>query len=150
MSSSGDSSLLTFINGDTSGENPIVDAANPVNWSRLAKAIGTSVIATVVAGVTDFISAGADAFVSIVGGFGGFIEGWEEPLGAGGRPTVDSPGFIELTLGAVGSAYSGAFQFSTANFGVFSLPINVAIVLGSVYILSVGLRAAASRFVGGG
>ncbi|OYR67380.1 hypothetical protein DJ78_15745 [Halorubrum ezzemoulense] len=150
MSSSGDSSLLTFLNGDTSGENPILNAANPVQWGRLGKAIGTSVIATVVAGVTDFISAGADAFASIFGGFAGFIEGWQEPLGAGGRPTVDSPGVIELTLGAVGSAYSSAFQFSTANFGILSLPINVAIVLASVYVLSVGLRSAASRFAGGG
>lgn len=150
MSSSGDSGLLEFINGDTSGTNPIVDASNPVNWGKLGKAIFTSVIATVVAGVTDFISAGADAFVSIVGGFAGFIEGWEEPLGAGGRPTVDSPGFIELTIGAIGTAYSNAFAFSTSNFGILSLPINVAIVLASVYVLSVGLQAAASRLVGGG
>jgi hypothetical protein len=150
VSSSGDSSLLTFLNGDTSGENPILNAANPVNWSRLGQTIGTSVIATAVAGVTDVISAVADAFVSILGGFAGFIEGWEEPLGAGGRPTVDSPGVIELTIGAVGSAYSSAFQFSTANFGILSLPINVAIVLASVYVLSVGLTSAASRFAGGG
>lgn len=150
MSSSGDSSLLTFLNGDTSGENPILNAANPVNWSRLGQTIGTSVIATAVAGVTDVISAVADAFVSILGGFASFIEGWEDPLGAGGRPTVDSPGVIELTIGAVGSAYSSAFQFSTANFGILSLPINVAIVLASVYVLSVGLTSAASRFAGGG
>ena len=32
----------------------------------------------------------------------------------------------------------------------FALPVNVAIVLTSVYILSVGLQAAASRAAGGG
>ncbi|EMA64663.1 hypothetical protein [Halorubrum lipolyticum] len=149
MSSSGDG-LTTFINGDTSGDIPILSVANPVNWGRLGQTIGTSIIATLVVGVTNVIDTMGDVYSRIFGGLEAFIEGSTEPLGAGGYPTREGPGLIDVTLGTVASAYGDAFSYSAANYGVLSLPINVAIVLVTVYITSVGLQAAASRFFGGG
>ncbi|TKX62692.1 hypothetical protein EXE45_16900, partial [Halorubrum sp. SP9] len=72
MSSSGDG-LLAFINGDTSGGIPIVNVANPVNWGRLGQTIGTSILATVVVGVTNIVDAITDAIDRIFGGLAAFI-----------------------------------------------------------------------------
>jgi len=148
--SSGDGGLTRFINGDTSGEVPILSVANPVNWGRVGQTIGTSIIATLAVGVTNVIDAARDMYIRIFSGYEAFIEGWTVSLGAGGYPTRAEPGLIDVTLGTVASAYGDAFSYSAANYGILSLPINVAIVLASVYVLSVGLQAAASRFVGGG
>ena len=150
MSSSGDTGLLAFINGDTSGENPILNVSNPVNWGRVGQTIGTSILATVVMGVTNVVDAVSDAWVSILGGLEGFIEGSVQPTNGTGIGFEYVPGLIDVLFGAVTSAYSNAFAFSSAQFGFLALPINVGIVLGSVYVLSVGLQASASRLFGGG
>ncbi|WP_050032291.1 hypothetical protein [Halorubrum halophilum] len=150
MSSSGDGALTRFINGDTSGGIPILNVSNPVNWGRLGQTIGTSVLATVVAGVTNVVATVTDQVVSIVGGFEAFIEGSWQPVNGTGLGFAYESGLIDVTLGAVVSGYSNAFAFNSAQFGVLALPINFGIVLGSVYVLSVGLQAATSRFFGGG
>ena len=166
MSSGDDGSLTRFINGDTSGDGiPIVSVSNPVNWGKLAKTIGTSIIATVVVGVTNVVAAATDAWVSIIGGLEAFIGGSTKRVGLRGYP-AEVEGLIDVTLGAVGSAFAGAFvsnpdqgdilempielAFNAEQYGVLALPMNVAIALGSVYILSVGFQAAASRLFGGG
>ena len=150
MSSSGSDGLLEFINGDTSGSVPILSVSNPVNWGKLGQSIGVSILATVVVGVTNFVAAISDAITSIYGGLTAFLTGFTVSPGRGRYPTAEAPGLIELTIGGIGSAYSSAFGYSSAQFGVLALPVNTAIVLGSVYILSVGIRAAASRLTGGG
>lgn len=133
MSSSGDS-LLTFINGDTSGTNAIVDAANPVNWGRLGQSIGLSVITALVAGVTNIINAIGDGISSIFGGFGAFISG----------------GLVNVLVDGVLTGYATAFDTTNAWLGALALPVNIGIVLASVYVLSVGLQGAASMLFGGG
>jgi len=148
VSSSGDG-LTRFINGDTSGDGiPIVNVANPVNWGKLGKTITTSIIATVVVGVTNVVAAITEQWVAILGGFEAFIEGSRETHT--GVSYEYTPGLIDVTLGAAVSGYSEAFSYSSAQFGVLALPINFGIVLASVYVLSVGLQAAASRLFGGG
>ena len=149
MSASGSDGLLEFINGDTSGEIPILSVSNPVNWGRLGQSIGTSILATIVVGVTNVIDTVANQVGAILGGLEGFIEGWVSPTrdGLGGQY---EQGVIDVLLGGVVSAYSSAFEFSSTQFGILALPVNAAIVLTSVYILSVGLQAAASRAAGGG
>ena len=150
MSASGSDGLLEFINGDTSGSVPILSVSNPVNWGKLGQSIGASILATVVVGVTNVVAAISDAITSIFGGLETFLTGFTVSLGNGRYPTAEAPGLIELTIGGVGSAYGSAFEFSSAQFGVLALPVNTAIVLGSVYVLSVGIQAAASRLSGGG
>ena len=149
MSASGSDGLLEFINGDTSGAVPVLNASNPVNWGKLGQSIGASILATVVVGVTNVVAAISDAITSILGGLATFLTGFEVSLGAGRRPTAEAPGLIELTIGGIGGAYGSAFEFSSAQFGVLALPVNVGIVLASVYVLSVGIQAAASRLLGG-
>jgi len=150
VSASGSDGLLEFINGDTSGSVPILSVSNPVNWGKLGQSIGASILATVVVGVTNFVAAISDAITSILGGLTAFLTGFSVSLGSGEYPTVEAPGLIELTIGGIGAAYGSAFEFSSAQFGVLALPVNVGIVLGSVYVLSVGIQAAASRLFGGG
>ena len=150
MSASGSDGLLEFINGDTSGAVPILNASNPVNWGKLGQSIGASILATVVVGVTNIVAAATDAVTSILGGLATFLTGFEVSLGVGRYPTAEAPGLIELTIGGIGGAYESAFEFSSAQFGVLALPVNVGIVLGSVYVLSVGIQAAAARFTRGG
>lgn len=150
MTASGSDGLLEFINGDTSGGIPILNVSNPVNWGKLGQSIGASILATVVVGVTNVVAAIADAITSIFGGLATFLTGFTVSLGQGNYPTAEAPGLIELTIGGVGSAYSSAFAYSSTQFGVLALPVNVGIVLGSVYVLSVGAQAAASRLLGGG
>ena len=150
MSASGSDGLLEFINGDTSGSVPILSVSNPVNWGKLGQSIGASILATVVVGVTNIVAAISDAITSIFGGLATFLTGFTVSLGRGRYPTAEAPGLIELTIGGVGSAYASAFEYSSAQFGVLALPVNTAIVLVSVYILSVGIQAAASRLFGGG
>jgi len=149
VSSGDDAGLTTFINIESDGVIPIVNVANPVNWGRIGKTIGTSIIATVVVGVTNIIAAVTDAWVSIIGGLEAFVEGSTERVGLRGYP-VEVEGLYDVTLGAVAAAYGEVFAYSSAEFGILSLPINVGIVLASVYILLVGLKAAASRLFGGG
>lgn len=148
MSSSGDS-LLTFINGDTTGENPIVNAANPVNWGRLGQSIGLSVITALVAGVTNIINAIGDALTSIFGGYAAFLSGWVS-RDRGGIGFQYEPGLFDVLVSGVLNGYGAAFDTTNAWLGVLALPVNVGIVLLSVYILSVGLQGAASRLFGGG
>ena len=150
MSASGSDGLLEFINGDTSGSVPILSVSNPVNWGKLGQSIGASILATVVVGVTNFVAAASDAVTSILGGLTAFLTGFSVSLGSGEYPTAEAPGLIELTIGGIGAAYGSAFAYSSAQFGVLALPVNVGIVLGSVYVLSVGIQAAASRLLGGG
>lgn len=147
---SSDGGLTRFINGDTSGEIPVLSVANPVNWGRLGQTIGTSILATLVMGVINVIDTARGAYVRIFGGLEAFIEGSTVPLGAGGYPTAESPGLIDVTLGTVVAAYGDAFGYSAANFGILALPVNVVIVLATVYVLSVGFQAIASRLAGGG
>jgi len=152
VSSDGDDGLTQFINGDTSGDGiPIVSVANPVNWGRLGQTIGTSIITTVVVGVTNVIAAVTDAWVSIIGGLTAFIEGGTEWTASSGYPVeVEVDGLFDVTLGAVAAAYGDAFAFSSAQFGLLALPINVGIVLVTIYVASVGFQAAASKLFGGG
>ena len=149
MSSSGDG-LRRFINGDTSGDIPILSVSNPVNWGRLDQTILTSIIATVVAGVTNVVSAVTGAWVSIFGGFEAFLEGSVQTSTGPGLPLDYVPGVIDVVIGGVSTAYGNAFSYSSAQFGILALPVNTAIVLASVYILSVGLQASALRLFGGG
>ncbi|SFR31171.1 hypothetical protein [Halorubrum sodomense] len=149
MSSSGDG-LLAFINGDTSGGIPIVNVANPVDWGRLGQTIGTSILATVVVGVTNIVDAITDAIDRIFGGLAAFIAGSYQPTNSTGIGFEYARGLLDVTIGAVGGAYTSAFQFSSAQFGILALPVNVGIVLGSVYVLSVGGQKIASRATGGG
>ena len=150
MSSGDDGGLTRFINGDTSGDGiPIVSVANPVNWGRVGQTIATSIIATMVVGVTNIIAAVTDAYVSIIGGLEAFVGGSTERVGLRGYP-VEVEGLFDVTLGAVAAAYGDAFAYSSAQFGILALPVNVGIVLGSVYVASVGFQAAASRLFGGG
>lgn len=149
MSSSGDG-LLSFVNGDTSGDIPILSVSNPVNWGRLGQTILTSIIATAVAGVTNVVSAVTGAWVSIFGGFEAFLEGSVQTSSGPRVPLDYVPGVIDVVIGGVSTAYGNAFSYSSAQFGILALPVNTAIVLASVYILSVGLQASASRLFGGG
>ena len=150
MSSSGDDGLLTFLNADTAGENPIVSTANPVNWSRLSQTVGTSIIATVAVGVTNIVATVRDALTSIFTGGAEFFAGaTRQPVGYGiGYEYV--PGLTDVLFGGLKSAFQGAFDYSAETFGILALPATVAIALGAVYVLSVGLQAAASRLLGGG
>lgn len=157
MSSSGDDGLSSFINGDTSGENPVIDASNPVKWGRLGQTIAVSVLTTIVAGVTDVITSVGDTFSSILSGVAAFISGWEvtvsRALGNGGQPTTETAyreGVIDVLVGGVIDAFASTFAITNDWLGVFALPVNVAIVLAVVYILSVGIRAAFERFAWGG
>lgn len=148
MSSSGDG-LSTFLNADTSGKNPIVSAANPVNWGKLGKTVGTSIIATVAVGVTNITASVRDAAVSLFEGGAEFIAGGtRDPVGYG-TGNEWSPGFTDVVFGGLNAAFQRAFEFSAQQFGILALPVNVAISLGAVYVLSVGFQAAASRILGG-
>jgi len=149
MSSSGGDGLLTFLNADTSGENPIVTAANPVNWGKLGKTIGTSIIATVAVGVTNITASVRDAGVSLFEGVAEFIAGGTLSPVSYGTGNGWFPGLTDVLFGGLNAAFQRAFEFSAQQFGILALPVTVAIVLGSVYVLSVGFQAAASKFLGG-
>ncbi|SHG78156.1 hypothetical protein [Halobaculum gomorrense] len=157
-----DGFLSTFLNTtDSGGKYTVVNAANPVNWTRTAQAIVLSIVGGVYAGVTTVIDSIGDAEVRLIEAATSFIG--SVSLVSGSGPIVEGPGGVTTDLGATVAsegllgalfgplleAFTGAWSYNVAQFGVFALPINVGLTLVLVYIVAVGSKKAGERLLGG-
>lgn len=113
-----------FINTtDTAEGVPIAKAANPVEWSRLAQSIATSIVAIVTLGVSEAINNVADTSTALYGGLTEWVTGRL-------TGTVD-----QLTFGA-----SEIWAINVQQFGLAAGPAVVLEVLAVLYVLSIGVQ----------
>jgi hypothetical protein len=156
MSSDSDSEGLTgFLNTqEKDGEEQtfkingrtyeLVQVANPVNWTGLAKAIALSGIATVSLGIQSLINRWADGVTSVIDGLVSFVG----DVNTDGVPS--GSGLIGKTVVPLLKAYrQDIWTASIDQFGIFGYPVAVAFTLLSVFLVIRGLQEAASRLAGG-
>lgn len=126
----------------------IVNAANPVNWGGLAKAIFSAITAAVAVGVTNIFGSIADGAQMLYGGLREFLTGRviELPAGLGGDLEVD--GLIDVTIGRFPAVVGGFWEFNVEQFGIFAGPVTIAITLAALYIIVRGGRRALAEFTG--
>lgn len=140
-----ESGLSEFLN--TSGDSRTVDVLNPVNWSGLGKALGGSLVVFLSTMVQSVFVAYANAIEAISDGLTKFIGGYCIPS-LGDPCQTYRQGLVDVTIGAAADAYATVWDISLQSFGVFGYLVAVLITLGSIGLLSIGLRRAAERFVG--
>ena len=138
--------LTGFINTtDSDSDYTIVDVANPVNWSRLSKAIAASGVVTVSLGFQQVIANIGSGLQSVLNWATGWI-GYVDQLGTGqwtGR------GFIgTLFLPAIRAYRNDLWQPSIEQFGIFGLFFVLAATLAMLYIVVRGLQEAGKQLAG--
>lgn len=166
-----DGGLTDFLNTekevDAGGKTyNIVDVSNPVEWGKLGKTIGASIIVGISLGIQGIWNNWASGVIDIIEGGISFVGGVQN----GGF--LIGPGFINTVLsnpeqafgappGAYGTGLIGAvvvplLQFyqngiwgnSIDTFGLFGLPVAMAITMTLIYIGIIGLQKAAQQLGG--
>lgn len=147
-SSSDDGGLLSFLNTeDSESGHTVVDPSDPVQWSKLGKAIGLSSVTAISVGFLQIPINWTAGFQSIVDGAVSFYGS----VSSGTKTdTWSGTGLLGEIIVPIGRAYEQeVFEASIESFGIFGWPISVAITLVIIGIVSIGLQKAGQTLSGG-
>ncbi|ELZ50720.1 hypothetical protein EXE48_17910 [Halorubrum sp. ASP1] len=132
----------SFLTGVTSIEGVSWSGASGVDVGRLARAIVGTAVFTVAAGVNTVVSGLTAAVTGLIDGVSEFLAGateWFRIPGVGWRPTREA-GLIEVIFGTGIAAIRGAWSFNVDTFGPLSLPVGLAVVLGTFLVVARGIE----------
>ena len=116
--------------------------ASGVDVGRLARALVGTAVFTVAAGVNTVISGLTTAVTGLIDGVSEFLAGtteWIRFPGVGWRSIRDA-GLIEVIFGTGIAAIRGAWSFNVDTFGPLSLPVGLAVVLGTFLVVARGIE----------
>jgi len=124
-------------------EYTTVQAANPVNWSKLAQAIALSGIGTLSIALQGIVDRWAKAVTDIIGALGSFIG----DVSAG--DTLSGSGVIgNLFLPLLQYYRQDLWAGSIEQFGLWGYPVAVGFTLLMLFVTVAGLQRAADRLTG--
>jgi hypothetical protein len=125
-------------------EYTTVQAANPVNWSKLAQAIALSAIGTLSIALQGIVDRTGKAVTDVIGALGSFV----------GDVSVDG----DLSgSGVLGNLFLPILQWyrqdlwasSVDQFGLWGYPVAVGFTLLTLFVAVAGLQQAGDRLTGG-
>lgn len=152
----GDSGGLTsFLNPQTEDGEPqtvtvngteytLVQAANPVNWTKLGTAVVLSGLTTISLGIQGIVINWSEGVVSVIDGLTSFVGTLYPDVPAGNG--VIGALFVPLLRWYKQGLWEGSLE----QFGIWGLPIAVGFTLLVVFVVVSGLQRAAAKLTGGG
>lgn len=135
-----DSGFSQFINTtDDSGRVPLVNTANPVNWTRLGLTIVGVFVTAWSVGTQAVIYAVQQMLTTPYEATTEFIVGVEAAV-VSGRYLPEQEGLLDVVFDPfVGGLYR-AWTISLSEFGLLAYPIAAAMVLAAYWMLARGLQ----------
>lgn len=125
-------------------EYTTVQAANPVNWSKLAQAIALSGIGTVSIAFQGIVDRWAWAVTDIIGALGSFVGDVSAGENLSGSGIIGNL-FLPLLRFYRQDVWAGSIE----QFGLWGYPVAVGFTLLMLFVVVAGLQRTADRLTGG-